>query len=55
MKIVEEIPANAIGSGNIDTFDPLLLRSAGIKPLLKKATEMIKRKYARTRHTKTTI
>lgn len=55
MKIVEEIPANAIGSGNIDTFDPLLFRSAGIIILLKKATEMMKRNNARTRHTKTTI
>jgi len=55
MKIQEEQPANAVGTGNIDAFDPLLFRAAGVKKLLTKATEMVKRKYARARDSQTSV
>lgn len=55
MKLIQEQPANAIGTGNIDAVDPLLFRAAGLKKLLKKATQMIKRKYARAGDTKANL
>lgn len=45
MKLKEEVPANAVGTGNIAKVDPLLFRAAGVKKLLDKATKLLKRKY----------
>lgn len=49
MKLKEEVPANAIGTGNIAKIDPLLFRAAGVKKLLKRATKLLKRKYGTDR------
>lgn len=49
MKLKEEVPANAIGTGNIAKIDPLLFRAAGVKTLLNRATELLKRKYGTSR------
>jgi hypothetical protein len=45
MKLKEEVPANAIGTGNIANIEPLLFRAAGVKKLLNKATKLLKREY----------